>query len=83
MKKSSHTALHETIPLFNFTRLLGNAFYETSTASQSFVTPAAGLRQILTCFGTLRNFEINFMNTAGVRRTKCGVKFVTPGRCGT
>jgi hypothetical protein len=34
-----------------------------------FGRPAVGLRQI---------FEINFINTEGVRRVKCGVKFVRP-----
>jgi hypothetical protein len=33
-----------------------------------------GLRQILTRCGTW----INFINTAGVRRMKCGAKIVTP-----
>jgi len=36
---------------------------------QSFLRPAVGLGQI---------FEINFINTAGVGRMKCGVKFVRP-----
>jgi hypothetical protein len=35
---------------------------------KSFVRPAVGLRLI---------FEINFKNTAGVRRTKSGVEIVT------
>ncbi len=40
-----------------------------------FVRPAVGLRIILRLEQIL---EINFINTAGVRRLKCGAKFVRP-----
>ena len=65
-----------SLPL-SLSSLLYSGLKINESWGKSFVTPAVGLRLILTHFGTQTNFD-NVINTAGVRSTVCGVKFVTP-----